>query len=36
VVWYDGNYSEYEVDRHKRLGIDADRPHRIKYKKLMR
>ena len=36
VVWYDGNYSEYEVDRHKRLGIDADRPHRIKYKKLSR
>ncbi len=36
VVWYDGNYSEYEIDRHKRLGIDADRPHRIKYKKLMR
>jgi energy-dependent translational throttle protein EttA len=36
VVWYDGNYSEYEADRHKRLGIDADRPHRIKYKKLTR
>ncbi len=36
VVWYDGNYSEYEADRHKRLGIDADRPHRIKYKKLSR
>jgi sulfate-transporting ATPase len=36
VVWYDGNYSEYEADRHKRLGIDADRPHRIRYKKLMR
>jgi ATPase subunit of ABC transporter with duplicated ATPase domains len=36
VVWYDGNYSEYEADRRKRLGIDADRPHRIKYKKLMR
>lgn len=36
VLWYDGNYSEYEADRRKRLGIDADRPHRIKYKKLMR
>ncbi len=36
VVWYDGNYSEYEVDRHKRLGIEADRPRRIKYKKLSR
>jgi ATPase subunit of ABC transporter with duplicated ATPase domains len=36
VVWFDGNYSEYEEDRKKRRGIDADRPHRIKYKKLMR
>ena len=36
VVWYDGNYSEFEEDRKRRLGIDADRPHRIKYKKLMR
>jgi len=36
VVWFDGNYSEYEEDRKKRAGIDADRPHRIKYKKLMR
>ncbi len=36
VVWYDGNYSEYEEDRKRRLGIDADRPHRIKYKKLIR
>jgi ATP-binding cassette ChvD family protein len=36
VVWYDGNYSEYEADRKKRLGIDADRPHRIKYKRLHR
>jgi energy-dependent translational throttle protein EttA len=36
VVWFDGNYSEYEVDRHRRLGIEADRPHRIRYKKLMR
>jgi sulfate-transporting ATPase len=36
VVWFDGNYSEYEADRKRRLGIDADSPHRIKYKKLMR
>ena len=36
VVWFDGNYSEYEEDRKKREGVDADRPHRIKYKKLMR
>jgi sulfate-transporting ATPase len=36
VVWYDGNYSEYEEDRRKRLGIEADRPHRIRYKKLFR
>jgi energy-dependent translational throttle protein EttA len=36
AVWFDGNYSEYEEDRHKRLGIEADRPHRIRYKKLTR
>jgi energy-dependent translational throttle protein EttA len=36
VFWYDGNYSEYHEDMQKRLGIEADRPHRIKYKKLMR
>jgi energy-dependent translational throttle protein EttA len=36
VIWYDGNYSEYEADRKKRLGIEADRPHRIHYKKLVR
>jgi ATPase subunit of ABC transporter with duplicated ATPase domains len=34
VVWFDGNYSDYEADRKKRLGIDADQPHRIKYRKL--
>jgi ATP-binding cassette ChvD family protein len=34
VVWFDGNYSDYEIDRHKRLGTEADRPHRIKYRKL--
>ncbi len=36
VVWFDGNYSQYEEDRRKRLGIEADRPHRIKYKRLVR
>ncbi len=36
VVWYEGNYSDYEEDRHKRLGEDADQPHRIKYRKLTR
>ena len=34
VVWFDGNYSDYEADRKKRLGIAADQPHRIKYRKL--
>jgi ATPase subunit of ABC transporter with duplicated ATPase domains len=36
VVWFDGNYSEYHEDLQKRLGVDADQPHRIKYKKLTR
>ena len=34
TVWYEGNYQEYESDRKRRLGVEADRPHRIKYKKL--
>ena len=34
VVWFDGNYSAYEADRKARLGIAADQPHRIKYRKL--
>ena len=34
VVWFEGNYEEYEADRHRRLGTDADQPHRLKYKKL--
>ncbi|HQR40675.1 MAG TPA: energy-dependent translational throttle protein EttA [Blastocatellia bacterium] len=34
TMWYEGNYQEYEADRHKRLGAEADQPHRIKYKKL--
>ena len=36
VVWFDGNYSEYEANRKQRLGLDADKPHRIKYKRLTR
>ncbi|HZQ86335.1 MAG TPA: energy-dependent translational throttle protein EttA [Acidimicrobiales bacterium] len=36
VFWYEGGYSDYEVDRHKRLGAEADQPHRIKYKPLVR
>jgi ATP-binding cassette ChvD family protein len=36
VVWFDGNYSEYEENYKKRMGIDANQPHRIKYKRLTR
>jgi ATP-binding cassette ChvD family protein len=36
VVWFEGNYSEYEADRKKRLGKEAERPHRIRYRKLTR
>ena len=36
VKWYDGPWSEYEADRRKRLGAEADQPHRIKYKPLAR
>jgi ATP-binding cassette ChvD family protein len=36
VVWFEGNYQQYEEDRRRRLGADADRPHRIKYRKLVR
>ena len=36
VVWFDGNYSQYETYRKKQLGIAADQPHRIKYKRLTR
>jgi ATP-binding cassette ChvD family protein len=36
VEWFEGNYQEYEADRHRRLGSEADQPHRIKYKPLMR
>ncbi len=36
VVWYEGNYEDYEADRRRRLGAEADQPHRIKYKPLTR
>jgi energy-dependent translational throttle protein EttA len=36
VAWFEGNYQDYEADRRKRLGADADQPHRIKYKPLKR
>jgi energy-dependent translational throttle protein EttA len=36
VRWFEGNFSDYEVDRKKRLGSDAEQPHRIKYKPLVR
>jgi ATP-binding cassette ChvD family protein len=36
VVWFDGNYTEYEADRKARLGAEADQPHRIKYRHLTR
>jgi energy-dependent translational throttle protein EttA len=36
VVWFEGNFSDYEAERHKRLGTEADQPHRIRYKPLSR
>jgi energy-dependent translational throttle protein EttA len=36
VVWFEGNYQDYEADRQRRLGAEADQPHRIKYRKLTR
>jgi sulfate-transporting ATPase len=36
AIWFEGNYSEYEADRKKRLGVEADYPHRIKYRHLTR
>lgn len=36
VVWFEGNYQDYETDRHRRLGSEADQPHRLKYKPLVR
>jgi sulfate-transporting ATPase len=35
TVWFEGNYQEYEADRRRRLGAEADQPHRIKYRKLI-
>ena len=35
VRWFEGNFSDYEADRHKRLGVEADQPHRIRYKPLV-
>jgi ATPase subunit of ABC transporter with duplicated ATPase domains len=35
AVWFEGNYQDYEADRHRRLGSDADQPHRIRYRKLI-
>ena len=34
VTWFEGNYADYEADRHRRLGTDADQPHRLKYRRL--
>jgi sulfate-transporting ATPase len=36
AVWFEGNYQDYEADRRKRLGAEADQPHRIRYRKLTR
>jgi len=36
VRWFEGNFTDYEADRHKRLGAEADQPHRIRYKPLVR
>ncbi len=36
VEWFEGNYQDYEADKHRRMGTDADQPHRIKYKPLVR
>jgi energy-dependent translational throttle protein EttA len=36
VVWFEGNYADYEADRRRRLGAEAERPHRLRYKRLPR
>jgi ATPase subunit of ABC transporter with duplicated ATPase domains len=36
AVWFEGNFTAYEEDRKQRLGIEAERPHRIRYKRLIR
>ncbi|NIM26583.1 MAG: energy-dependent translational throttle protein EttA, partial [Gammaproteobacteria bacterium] len=34
VMWFEGNYADYEADRRRRLGAEADQPHRLKFKRL--
>jgi sulfate-transporting ATPase len=36
VEWFEGNYQDYEADKKRRLGMDADQPHKIKYKRFAR
>jgi len=36
VVWFEGNYQDYEADRKRRFGVEAEQPHRIKYRRLVR
>jgi len=36
VVWHEGNFQDYEDDKKRRLGVAADQPHRMRYKKLVR
>jgi hypothetical protein len=36
VEWFEGNYQDYEADKKRRLGIDADQPHKLKYKRFTR
>jgi ATPase subunit of ABC transporter with duplicated ATPase domains len=36
VEWFEGNYQDYEADKKRRLGVGADQPHRIKYKRFAR
>ncbi len=36
VEWFEGNYGDYEADKKRRLGLDADQPHKIKYKRFTR
>jgi ATPase subunit of ABC transporter with duplicated ATPase domains len=36
VIWFEGNYQDYEADRKRRLGAEADQPHRIRFKPLTR
>jgi ATP-binding cassette ChvD family protein len=34
ITWFEGNYADYEADRHRRLGAEADQPHRLKYRRI--